>query len=467
MTTTDDPIVARTPRSRPVPDPTVAARPTVVHRPAPSGPHPIDADRYVSAAWLRREFDELFPEQWLFAGLARDLAEPGDYFVFEIGDESILVTRDGEGELRAFHNVCQHRGAKVIVNRAGWVRDFVCPYHGWTYDHSGRLVVVPDAERFTPPVDCGSRSLRPVRVDALGDLVFVCLSPSTPPLAEYLGDVGDLISPYDVAGMALVGDQTVHLDANWKAVFDNFGELYHVEHIHPQHAEVFDCPTAQIHLFDRGHTGVVIDGHVVNTRLPIDDDPTLYMAMALRRYGIDPDDYRGRILDVRDAVQRLRREHGPRLGYDYSAMTDERLSDIEQYNMFPNTMITLMPDDALIMRARPHPTDPNQCWWDKFTLHRQPDPAVAHRAGVDFEPHPADDRWPSDVPVGSRVAHDSFVQDDIIDGRKSMTITIDQDVHLIRDVQAGMRSRGFDTAVLCDDEVRVQHFHDWLPHLLA
>lgn len=440
----------------------VSARPTVAHTAVSVPTQPITAERYTSADWLRQEIDQLFPAVWLFAGLERDVTEPGEYLVLEMGDESILVSRTDEGALAAFYNVCQHRGARVIVNDRGWTRQFVCPYHGWRYDNDGALVHVPDADRFTPPVDCAERSLRPVRVASFNDMVFVCMDDRTPPLDEYLGPVGDAIAPYDVGGMALVDDQTVHLDANWKAVFDNFGELYHVEHIHPQHAEVFDCPTAEIHLFEGGHTGVVIDGHVVNTRLDVPDEPNLYLTMALRRYGVDPDDYRGRVLDIRADVQRLRREHGPRLGYDYDAFTDERLTDIEQYNLFPNTMITLQPDDALIMRARPHPTDPNQCWWNKLTFHRQPDPAVAAAAGVAFEPYERDDRAPDHRPD-----HDEFTQDDIIAGRKSMTITIDQDVHLIRDVQAGMRSRGFDTAQLCDDEVRVQHYHDWLTHLMG
>jgi len=439
----------------------VTRRPTVVYGAPPSGPHPITGERYVSAEWLEIERRHLWPAMWLFAGLERDVAEPGEYLVLNIGDESLLVSRTQEGELAAFYNVCQHRGARIMANERGWVRNFVCPYHGWTYDHAGTLTVIPDADRFTPPVDCAERSLQQIRVEVFNDMVFVCMATAAPPLLEFLGPLGDIIAPFDLGGMALIGDQTIQLDANWKAVVDNFGELYHVEHIHPQHAQLFDCPTAETHLYDQGHTGVVIDGHVVNTKLDVPDEPTVYQKMALERYGADPDDYCGHVMDVRADVQRLRRAEGPRLGYDYSAMSDERLTDIEQYNLFPNTVITLQPDDALIMRARPHPTDPNRCFWDKLSFHRQPDPAVAERAGVAFASHPTDHRTPAERPE-----HDEFTQDDIIAGRKTMTITIDQDIHLIRDVQAGMRSRGFITARLCDDEARVQHYHDWLSHHL-
>jgi phenylpropionate dioxygenase-like ring-hydroxylating dioxygenase large terminal subunit len=440
----------------------VQARPTVVHAPAPVAPGPITAERYVSQDWLAHEAEALWPKTWLLACLERDLKEPGDYRVFEIANESILISRTGEGALAAFYNVCQHRGARVMVNDHGWVERFVCPYHGWTYAWDGRLEVVPDIERFSQGVDCVARSLRPVQVDVFAGLVWICMDPDAIPLLDFLGPLADRIAPYRLEEMALVGDQTVSLDCNWKAVYDNFGELYHVEHIHPQHELIFDCPTAECHLFDHGHTAVVIDGHTVNTRLPIPEEPNKLLRYLFRASGGNPNSFSGSVLEIRREVQRLRREAGPRMGYDYSRLSDERLSDIEQYNFFPNSMITVQPDDALVVRARPHPTDPNRCLWDKFTFRMQPDSEVARRAGVPFEP-----RDSSEVEPVPRPAHDRFTQEDIIAGRKTMTITIDQDIHLIRDVQAGMRSRGFDTAKLCDDEVRIQHYHDWLDHFLG
>ena len=434
----------------------VRARPNRYHGAAALTPGPITAERYVSPEWMQREHDLIWPNTWLFACLERDVTEPGEYQVFEVGHESLLVANH-EGHLGAFYNVCQHRGARIMVNSGGWVRDFVCPYHGWTYGHDGALKVVPDIERFTGGVDCDARSLKPVRAEVFAGLVFVCMDPAAPPLAEYLGPLGDRLAPYELDKMTLMGDQTVRLECNWKAVFDNFGELYHVEHIHPQHELIFDCPTAQIDLFEHGHTGVVIDGHTVNSRLAIPDEPPAYHDIQIRKFGLDAADYQGNVRALRGDVQRVRREVGLRLGYDYSRFTDEQLTDIEQYNLFPNTMVTVQPDDAIVMRARPHPTDPNRCEWDKFTFHRQPDPAVAEAAGVAFQPF--DEAM---VEPRERPERDVFDQEDIISGDKTMTITIDQDVHLIRDVQAGMRSRGFDTAQLCDDEIRVQHYHDWL-----
>ena len=295
----------------------VLGRPTVVHPSASLEARPISAERYVSPDWLALELDRIWRRVWLFAGLERDLEEPGDYFVFDVARESILVSRQENGTLAAFYNVCQHRGAKVVVNDRGWVQNFVCPYHGWTYGWDGHLDRVPDAERFDPPVDCDARSLRPVRVDTVGGLVWVCMDAAAPSLRDFLGEAWEAIEPYRLDGMTLYADQSCELACNWKAVFDNFQELYHVEHIHPQHEKMFDCPTAECHLYEHGHTGVVIDGHTVNTRLPVPTSPNGYLKAQLSRFGGDPEAYEGRVLAIRRDVQMLRREAGPRRGWDY------------------------------------------------------------------------------------------------------------------------------------------------------
>lgn len=439
----------------------LAPRSEVDHQ-SPAPTRPITAERYLSPDYLDREWDRVWSRTWLFAGLAADLREPGEYVVFNLGRESILIGCDDTGAINAFYNVCQHRGARVMVNDRGWVENFVCPYHGWTYTSAGALTVVPDEDRFPHGVSCAERSLKPVRSEVWAGMVWVCMDDDAPDLLDFLGPLVELIEPYRTVDMTLVQDQTVRLNCNWKAVFDNFGELYHVEHIHPQHATIFDCPTAEIGLYKGGHTGVFIDGFTVNSRLPIPDEPTKHMAAQMRQLGMDPDDYRGRVLDVRLAVQARRREVGPELGFDYDLLSDDQLSDIVQFNVFPNTMLTIQPDNLLIMRARPDPTDPNWCWWDKFTFLMMPANGKGSAGSLSFTPRSDPREHPDERP-----AHDEFDQEDIIAGRKSMTITIDQDVHLIRDVQAGMHSRGFDTALLNNDEIRVQHYHDWLNHYMG
>ena len=417
----------------------------------------ITAERYISKDYMLRERDAVWSKVWLVAGLAQDVAEPGDFFVFDLEPESIIVSRTRHGDVRAFFNVCQHRGARLVITERGMLDSYTCPYHAWRFGNDGALEHVPDQDRFSRGVDCEALSLKPVRVTEWAGMIWVCMDPDAPELAEFLGPIQAMVEPYRPQDMRLLEDQTVHLDCNWKAVFDNFGELYHVEHIHPQHELIFDCPTAVNELFDGGHTRVLIDGFTVNSRLPIPEEVPPTMWAQMDALGMDREDYRGRVLDVRRDVQRKKRELGPALGYNYDRLSDDQLSDIVQYNIFPNAILVLQPEEFWILRTRPHATDPNKCYWDKLSLRMPPSQAVQDSANISFnlDHDSLPENW-------ERPDHDEFTQDDIIAGDKTMTITIDQDIHFIRDVQAGMHSRGFSEAWLNDDEARVQHFHDWL-----
>jgi hypothetical protein len=178
--------------------------------------------------------------------------------------------------------------------------------------------------------------------------------------------------------------------------------------------------------------------------------------------GMDKDDYKGRVLDVRRDIQIKKREMAPVLGYNYDTLADEQLSDIVQYNVFPNAILVIQPEELWILRSRPRGNDPDKCYWDKLALRMFPDRQAQKRANVSFNLDQ------DEVPTGdARPEHDEFEQEDIIAGRKTMTITLDQDIHLIRDVQKGMHSRGFGEAWLNDDESRVQHYHAWLDRYMA
>lgn len=418
---------------------------------------PITAERYISPSYLADEWKKLWPNMWLVAGVAQDVEAAGDYFVFNLDPESIIVARTDSGDLAAFYNVCQHRGARLLLSDRGAMTTYTCPYHGWRYANDGRLVHAPDSDRFGRGVPCEHLSLRSVRVESWAGVVWICMDSEAPSLDDFLGPIKEMVAPFRTANMRLVEDQTVRLDCNWKAVFDNFGELYHVEHIHPQHELIFDCPRATNELFDHGHTRVLIDGFTVNSRLPVPEEVPPTMWAQMKALGLNKDDYRGRVLDVRRDIQIQKRARGASLGYDYDQLTDEQLSDIVQYNIFPNSILVLQPDEFWILRSRPHATDPNKCYWDKLTLRMPPQREGESSANLSFNP----DTEPL-MDFETRPEHDEFSQEDIISGAKTMTITLDQDIHLIRDVQKGMHSRGFSEAWLNDDEERVQHFHTWL-----
>jgi hypothetical protein len=181
----------------------------------------------------------------------------------------------------------------------------------------------------------------------------------------------------------------------------------------------------------------------------------------LQGLGLNPDDFDGRVDAIREAVQRQKRKVGAELGFDYSRFSDEQVSDIWQYDIFPNTFLTLQAEEVWIYGSRPHPVDPDKCFFDKWTLQIPIEVGCDAERGLTLNPS---------LTVSSeadRPEHAIFSAEDVIAGEHSLTITLDQDIYYLADMQAGMHSRGFDYAVLNEDEVRVQHFHDWIKWFLA
>ena len=425
-------------------------------------------DRYVDPAYMEREWTEIWRTHWLLAGLVSDVASPGDFFVFDPGREQILITRTSNKKVQGFYNVCQHRGNQLVTEYCGHASTFRCAYHAWTYDIDGKLSIVPYRERFTGGLREDDLALKKVHTEIWNGLVFVNLSESPEPLEEFLGSLKTILEPYHFEKMTLVQDQTVHLDCNWKAVVDNFSELYHVDFLHPQHKRMVDCCNDTVRLFERGHTGVEVPGATVNPRFPVPEMPTDIQSVQLESIGLDPADFRGRVLEVRRAIQEQKRRIGRERGMDYDELTDNQLSDVWQYNLFPNAILSFTPEHCWILRPRPHPTDPARCEFDKLSLVRFSDPESTESAnailsaGRHYQGQsaflPADYRRPE---------RDLFHYDAVIAGEKSMTDTIDQDVELLAGVQKGMASGGFHRVHLNDDEMRVQHFHNELNRLIS
>jgi phenylpropionate dioxygenase-like ring-hydroxylating dioxygenase large terminal subunit len=309
---------------------------------------------------MDREWDGVWTRSWLLAGLEQDLEEPGDYFVFNIGRESLVVTRTQDGRVSAAYNACQHRGNRIFTSERGSVEAITCPYHGWTYELDGTLKAVPDAERFPQGLPCDRLSLKKVLVECWGGMVWINMDPEAEPLSTFLGVVQEQLAPYRFQDMVLVRDQTVELDANWKTCVDNFNEQYHVDFIHPQHASFVDCRDAANELWPFGHRRVLVEGYVTNPRYGIPEELPPILQAAIAPLGLDPEDFRGRVPELRRAVQKQKRLLGEKLGFDYSGFTDEQVSDVLQYDLFPNIIMTIKPEELWVMRPRPHPSDPDK-----------------------------------------------------------------------------------------------------------
>ena len=418
----------------------------------------LSKDRYISKDFMQSEWEGIWTKAWLFAGLESDLLEPGDFFIYDIGRESIVITRNDENEISAFYNVCQHRGNKIVTLESGSFSKVSCPYHGWTYGLDGTLEHVPDRELFKEGVPCDKKSVKPVKVSVWAGLVFINMDENSSSLETFLGPIVDQLKPYKFEKMNLVKHQTVSLlETNWKTVRDNFLEQYHVDFIHPQHASFVDCCDAENDLWPFGHTRTMVTSPVVNPRYSTPEEPPEFMKDYLKGLRLNPDDFHGKVPEIRKAIQKQKRVIGDELGFDFSEFTDDQVSDVLQYDIFPNIFMTIHPERLWIFGPKPHHSDPNKCSFTKWSF-QIPSHQVRDES-KELELLPGSSFYEQ---TGSRPEHDIFTRDDVVQGRKSLTVTIDQDIHYLNDMQAGMHSKGFDSATLSNDEERLQHFHDWV-----
>ena len=194
---------------------------------------------YSDERTLRAERAKIFARSWQYGGRAEQVADPGSFLATEAGGIPILVVRDREGELRAFLNVCRHRGA-VLTEGAGRRETIQCHYHAWTYDLDGSLRAAPRSDR-EPEFDKAEWSLIPARADTWGPFLFVNPDPEAASLLEYLGALPEILAR-DIDIDALVFHSRVEFgsDANWKVVVENFLECYHCPTAHPSFSAAVD-----------------------------------------------------------------------------------------------------------------------------------------------------------------------------------------------------------------------------------
>ena len=194
---------------------------------------------YTGADFFELEKDRLFGRAWVAVGAAADVAEPGRLLVRSVGGTSVLITRDRDGVLRGFINSCRHRGTELASEDCTVSRMIRCPYHRWGYALDGSLVATPLFDEVPRPgFDPGELSLLPVRAQAWGLDVFVCLDERTPPLAEWLGDLPARMAGYGFDRWYVHERCSFDVAANWKLITENFQEYYHLAWVHPELARV-------------------------------------------------------------------------------------------------------------------------------------------------------------------------------------------------------------------------------------
>ncbi len=414
---------------------------------------PITGDRYYSREFAELEWDHMWTRIWHVAGRTSELPEPGDYIVHDFMHESVLVVRQNDGSLRAFYNVCGHRGQRLVWN-SGHCNGFHCPYHGWVWGRDGLLEDLPDPDDFPQGDPRGERRLKELRCDTWAGFVWYTMDPDAPALLDYLQPIPELYKNFPAETLVRVAWMKIDLDTNWKFASDNFSESYHTRTAHPQVPPWIDQDhwTARHEMFPNGHGRIVQPGRPsLRDRVP-EGEPHPWDPI-LREWDIDPDaypDYETKVmqgwLDLKAQKRKLWRERGY---VHYEHLNDEELTDSPHNVLFPNVTISVLADQWIFFRTEPHPDDPNKCTFDLWCL-------VFPVEGVrEF-----------DTMAGRRPVLEAAFEHRVFDGGRGLPDMagqiVFQDMMLAEGQQRGMHSRGYEDAYLAGQETRVRRFHEVL-----
>lgn len=210
-------------------------------------------DAYRSQTFFELERERVFASSWVTVGCTSQLQQPGDVITASVAGQSLIITKDGQGELHAFYNICRHRGARLVQDAACNVgRMFRCPYHAWAYNLNGACLgtplfegsEIPDEQRGmfdmseVKAFDKADYGLLRVRVETWGCFIFVNLNPHAIPLMKYLGDLPARFAGYDLKEWTIQRERAYSINANWKLIAENFEEYYHLPWVHPELVKV-------------------------------------------------------------------------------------------------------------------------------------------------------------------------------------------------------------------------------------
>jgi Rieske 2Fe-2S family protein len=193
----------------------------------------LPRDAYLSPDVLAWEREHLF-SGWMCLGRSAQI-KPGGMRAESVGEYGVLLTRDLEGELRAFENACRHRGHELLpCGGSADAKAIVCPYHAWSYRHDGSLIGAPHFKDLDDHYDKSSLGLKPARVQEWHGWVFVDRSGTAEDFTSYIGELEDIVAPYDAASLVTCETHTYDVEANWKVIVENYQECYHCSMIHPE-----------------------------------------------------------------------------------------------------------------------------------------------------------------------------------------------------------------------------------------
>lgn len=191
---------------------------------------------YTDPEYYRMDLENIWYKDWVFAGHDCELAGPGAYLTLQIGDYPVLIVRGRDGEIRALHNSCRHRGSRICPVEHGSVSRLKCPYHQWTYELDGRLLYARDMDE---AFDKSAHGLKPVHCESVDGYLFVCVAETAPDFAPFRAVAHRYLGPHRLGETKVAFESTIVEQANWKLVWENNRECYHCSGSHPELCRTF------------------------------------------------------------------------------------------------------------------------------------------------------------------------------------------------------------------------------------
>ena len=245
----------------------------------------LPARWYVEPEVYQAEKERIFHRTWQYVGHTGQLNSAGDFFTTHLGDIPVVVLLDTEKEIRAFANVCRHRGSEVVLECSGNRKTLQCHYHGWTYNLNGTLRTAP-RENEQRAFAKETLSLAPFAVETWGPLIFVNPSPAARPLRDVLGELPAIFerAGIDFAQMRMLRRDVYEIASNWKVVVENFNECYHCPIAHPKFSEVIDTNAYRVETDSRIFLDLLrTDRGIARQRRDVRDAVAQRIVLALRQ----------------------------------------------------------------------------------------------------------------------------------------------------------------------------------------
>jgi phenylpropionate dioxygenase-like ring-hydroxylating dioxygenase large terminal subunit len=335
------------------------------------GSEPISAKRYTSPAVFDQELERLWPRVWQFAARGEEMPDPGDYVVYENAGRSYLLARQPDGSVKAFHNVCLHRGRKLKTT-GGNSREFRCPYHGFTWKADGSFSTMPCDWDFSR-IDRSELSLPQASVGEWGGYIFVREADEGPSLEDYLDPLQRYLAPYDHANRVTVAWVGKVIPANWKVTMEAFMESYHIYGTHPQILPFTADANSQYNIYGDNVNLAITASAVMSPHLDPSGKTEQFILDAQKRFttrgreddrSVRPGIRNSRVDAVPDGMtaRQVTAEANRRLlsetyGFDHSAASDSEMQDSFTCHVFPNFAPWggYMPN--IVFRWRPWPDE--------------------------------------------------------------------------------------------------------------